>query len=212
MMGCLTAPFRMLGCLVVVGALVAGWLYRDRLLNLGGGLIGRGASVAGGHPSARALGSAKSKADSLARGRADSVVLGAAEMASLISDGLAPAVRGELDSLEVRLEDGKIDVTAQVSTARLPRELIGPLGFFLRDRERVGAAGAVRVAGPGRGEWMIGQVDVRGLPIPTSAVTSVLGRAFQDPGRAAVPVRLPPGVREIHIRRSGVTLVGASKR
>ena len=30
-MGCLTAPFKLLGCLVLVAALGLGWLYRDRL-------------------------------------------------------------------------------------------------------------------------------------------------------------------------------------
>ena len=31
MMGCLTAPFKLIGCLVVIVALALGYLYRDRL-------------------------------------------------------------------------------------------------------------------------------------------------------------------------------------
>ena len=43
-MGCLTAPFKLLGCLGLVAALAVGWLYRDRLADELAGLVG--ASVA----------------------------------------------------------------------------------------------------------------------------------------------------------------------
>ncbi|MGH2708897.1 MAG: hypothetical protein ACRDJK_11460 [Actinomycetota bacterium] len=31
MMGCLTAPFKLLGCLGLIAVLLIGWIYRDRL-------------------------------------------------------------------------------------------------------------------------------------------------------------------------------------
>ena len=34
-MGCLTAPFKVLGCLGLLAALVVGWLYRDRRVQQG---------------------------------------------------------------------------------------------------------------------------------------------------------------------------------
>ena len=41
MMGCLAAPFRALGCLVLIAALALGWLYRDRLMDEGHRLLDR---------------------------------------------------------------------------------------------------------------------------------------------------------------------------
>jgi hypothetical protein len=39
--GCLTAPFRALGCLVVVGGLALGWLYRDQVVRTARGWLQR---------------------------------------------------------------------------------------------------------------------------------------------------------------------------
>ncbi|MGH7631338.1 MAG: hypothetical protein ACREOF_18540, partial [Gemmatimonadales bacterium] len=76
-MGCLLAPFRALGCLVIIAGVAGAWLYRDRVMEIGGRLL-RGESEpppASGRPGTVALAAAKARADSVARGRADSVVL-----------------------------------------------------------------------------------------------------------------------------------------
>jgi hypothetical protein len=175
---------------VLLALLVAGWLYRDRLLEA----IGRGPRTeqpAEGRPSAKALSAARAKVDSLGRGRADSVVLDASQAASLIGAGLDPMVRGQIDS------------------ARLPRELLGPLAIAVHDREPVSASGPIRVAGPGRGEWTIERLDVRGVPMPRDAVQGLLARALGRPTAWTLPVRLPPGVRDMRIRLTGAVLFGA---
>ena len=209
-MGCLLAPFRALGCLVIVAGVAAAWLYRDRVLAAALQPSGRRRepTAAIGRPGTRALGAARARADSVRRGIADSVVLSATETASLIGDGLEPSVRRQLDSLEVRLLDGEIEVGARVESRRLPLESLGPLGLTLHARERVRAAGPLRVAGPGRGEWRIDRLDVAGVPLPRDAVAPVLGRALGD-SRGFLPVAIPSGVRDIRIRPSGAVLFGA---
>jgi hypothetical protein len=203
---------RGLGCLLLLFALAGGWLYRDRVLQVVERVAGKGGPAGPpGRPGTRALGAAKAKTDSLARGAADSVVLSAAEVASLLGDGLDPTVRRQLDSLDVTLGEGRIDVGARLSTARLPRELIGPLGFALRDRERVRAGGPLRVTGSRRGEWVIDRLEVRGVPLPADAVAAVLGRALGEPGRHSFPIELPRGVREIRIHPTGAVLVGVRR-
>ena len=212
MAGCLLAPFRALGCLAVVGLVAAGWLYRDRMIETVGRAVHEGnAAQEVGRPGRRALAAARARTDSVAKGRADSVVLSAAETASLIGDGLEPAVRNQLDSLEVRLLDSEIAVGAGLATARLPRELLGPLALVVRDRERIQATGPVRVVGPARGEWTIQRLSVRGFPLPRDLVPSVLARALGR-GSRALPVAIPAGVREIRIHPWGAVLFGARKR
>src|SRR5919112_4080174 len=202
-MGCLSLPFKLLGGLALVLALAVGWLYRDRLSAELGRLVNRSsaeATVSTGRPGATALSSAKSKVDSLNGWRADSVVLTASEVASLIGSGLNPALRRQLDSLEVELQEGKVAVKAKLATARLPRELTGPLAIALREREPVQAAGPIAVVGPGKAEWAVRSFRIRDFPVPRDVVPKLLAKAFGDTAQRAIPVRIPSGVREIHVR------------
>jgi hypothetical protein len=214
-MGCLSAPFKLLGGLGLVVLLAIGWLYRDRLTDelrrlLGSGLP-RGETLTSGRPGTRSLLSARSKIDSLNGWRADSVVLTASEVASMIGVGLDPSVRNQLDSLEVQLLDGSIGVSALLATARLPRELTGPLAVALRPKERVEAAGPLQVVQPRQAEWAVRSFRIRDFPIPRDAVPSLVSRALGDSSRRTVPIKIPAGIQEIRIRPSGATLIGAPR-
>jgi hypothetical protein len=192
-----------------------GWLYRDRLASELRGLLGTSGSSAdsasSGRPGSRALISAQSKIDSLNGWRADSVVLTASEVASMIGVGLDPEIRKQLDSLQVQLMDGSVGVSAMLSTARLPRELTGPLAVALRPKERVEAAGPLEVVEPRKAEWAVRSFRIRNFPIPQDAVPKLVSKALGDSARRTVPIRIPPGIREIRIRPSGATLYGAQR-
>src|SRR3954449_4017779 len=212
-MGCLTAPFRLVGFLGFLVILAIGWLYRDRLVaeahELLGSIAGSDAVPTGGRPGSRALLSAHAKIDSLNGWRADSVVLTASEVASMIGAGLDPSLRSQLDSLQVELQDGSITVKARLATARLPKELIGPLSMALKPTEPIQAAGPLKVVGPGQAEWALRSFSIRGFPLPHDAVPQLVSKALGNPSRKTVPVRIPAGIREIRLRPTGATLIGA---
>jgi hypothetical protein len=214
-MGCLTAPFRFVGFLGLLLALAVGWLYRDRLTGeaqkLVGSFTGAHASPSGGRPGSRALLSARAKIDSLNGWRADSVVLNASEVASMIGAGLDPSLRSQLDSLQVELQNGSITVKARLATARLPRELIGPLAVALRPTEPIEAAGPLEVVGPRQAEWKLQSFRIRNFPIPRDAVPTLVSRALGDPKRTTVPVKIPAGVREIRLHPGSATLIGVPR-
>jgi hypothetical protein len=214
-MGCLSAPFKLIGCLGMIAALAIGWLYRERLMREVRELIGGAAPVsagaATGRPGNRALASAHSKIDSLNGWHADSVILTPAEVASLVGSGLDPSLRGQLDSLQVRLREGDIVVSARLRTARLPSELVGPLAMALRPTEPVEAAGPLRVIGRGKGEWVVRSFRIRDFPIPDAVVPKLVGRAFGDSTRRTVPLRIPAGITDIRVHPGGATLYGATR-
>ena len=217
-MGCLTAPFKVLGCLGLIAVLVAGWLYRDQVVREGRRLLGRVERPAAaapaaqrGRPGTRALETARAKIDSLNGWRADSVVLSASEVASLMGSGLAPAFRKELDSLQVELLEDEVRVRARLRTARLPAEVIGPLAVALGPNEPVEATGPLRVTGPGAGEWVVRSFRIRDIPVPAPVVPRLVSRALGDPGRETVPWKVPAGVRGIRIRPGGATLYGTPR-
>lgn len=216
MMGCLTAPFRLLGCLGLLVALALGWLYRDLLVREGRRLMGdRTATVsveaATGRPGVRALASARAKVDSLRGWRADSVVLTPAEVASLVGSGLDRSLRRELDSLQVRLLDQEIALLARLHTGPLARKAVGPLVMVLGDTEPVEAAGPIGVVASGRGEWRVRSLRVRGVPLPTDLVPWLVSRALGGKPDEPLPVKIPGGISEIRVRPGGAILYGVPR-
>lgn len=213
-MGCLTAPLKLLGCLVLLVALGLAWLYRDRLEHEARAVIDRVRAAApspAGRPGVTALESANAKVDSLNGWRADSVVLTPAEFASLVGSGMDRQLRGQLDSLRVELLDGEIRVSARLRTAALSPELVGPLAGVLKPTEPVDAAGPLRVTRPGAGEWRVRTFRIGDFPVPDEMVPGLVGRALGDPGRTTVPVKVPEGVRAIRVRPGGAILYGATR-
>jgi hypothetical protein len=214
MMGCLTAPFKLLGCLGLIVALGLGYVYRDRLEHEGRRLIERVRGVvpsSKGRPGVSSLESARAKVDSLNGWRADSVVLTASEFASLVGSGMDRELRSQLDSLQIELLEGEIQVSARLRTDRLPREMMGPLSGALRPTEPVRAAGPVRVTRPGAGEWSVRSFRIGDFPVPDEMVPGLVGLAMGDPKRKTVPVKVPAGIRAIRVRPGGATLYGATR-
>jgi len=221
-MGCLTAPFKLIGCLGLLILLGLAWLYRDRLAPEARRLIERVQDLAPssssssttssstGRPGEGALESARAKVDSLNGWRADSVVLTPSEFASLVGSGMDRGLRGQLDSLQVELLDGEIRINARLRTAGLPTELLGPLAGTLGAREPVDAAGPLRVTRPGAGEWRVRSFRIGDFPVPDEMVPRLVGEALGDRRLEAVPVKVPDGVRAIRVRRGGAILYGAT--
>lgn len=208
MTGCVTAPFRLLAFLLLVGILVAGWLYRDRLGDVAAELRRRATGaepvvVSSGSPSDAALASARRKIAAV--GRADSIVLSADEAASLMYDGFAPYARGTLDSMKLTLRDGEISITSLVRTARLPAGLLGPFAAALQEREPITAEGPVSVTRATQGAWEVRRIAFRDIPLPSGAVPQILDRTLGDSSRA-LPFRLPAAVHDLRVRPSGLTL------
>ena len=217
MIGCLTAPFRALGCLVLIAAVALGWLYRDQVVRTARGWLARAegaapaAAAPAGRPGARALVSAKSKVDSLNGWRADSVVLTPSELASLVGDGMDRELRRQLDSLRVQPLAGELELRARLRTGRLPNDVVGPLAIALRETEPIEAVGPLRVVRPEVGEWAVRSLRIRDLPLPADLVPRVVSRVLGNPDQRTVPVRVPPGVRAIRLAPGAAILYGKTR-
>ena len=208
-MGVLMWPFKALTVLLLVASLVGAWLYRDQLRDVGR-LVFRSSPTSSsvGRPGERALAAALAQVSVLAQGQADSVVLSASEMASLIGDGLDPAFRGHLDSLEVELLEGAIAVRAKLQTSAMPREALGPLVFIVQEWEPFAASGPVRVVESGMAEWDLEQLAIRDIPFPSEMVDWLVINTLGGTPTGGFPVRIPEGISDATIRPTGVVLYG----
>jgi hypothetical protein len=211
MRGCLTAPLRLLGCLGVIVLLVAGYLYRDRIISWVNDLTGRrqaGSEIIG-RPTAGGAQRALDKIDSLNAWRADSVVLTAAEMASLIGAGLDPAFRGQVDSLAVSLGEDRIGIEASLLTDKIPRSALGPLGSMVDKREHLSASGTVELVEPGRAVWIVDRLSLGSFPFPRDVIPRLLEKALGSHS-SEVPFTVPHGLRAVKVRPTGVSLFGST--
>lgn len=209
-MGCLTWPFKLLAAVLVLVLVVGAWLYRDRIGAAVHHAIGSHAAAEPmvGRPGQRALHQAEARVDSLRRGRADSVVLSANEMASLVGSGLDPAVRSQIDSLQLILGDARVAVAGVLDTRTIPRNLLGPLGSMIHSRERFEAGGPIRMVRAGVAEWQVDQLTIGAFPFPRDVVPRLVQRAIGGNGSSAIPFSIPPGISGLRVRPSGVTLYG----
>jgi hypothetical protein len=213
MFGCLTLPFRLLGVLLVVAAAAGLWFYRDQVGGVVRGLLGDAATVeASGRADRSSLKPAVRKLADLQAGRADSVILSADETATLFATRLDPRLLRQLDSLEVRLGDDRIRIKALLHTERIPRGVFGPLNVVVRDVEPVDFAGALVVLDPkGHAEWRVREAEVRGFPLPSPLVLTLLRKAMDDSTVTGIPVTLPPGARAVRVSQAGLILYAKAR-
>ncbi|MDH3496394.1 MAG: hypothetical protein OER21_06505 [Gemmatimonadota bacterium] len=212
MPGCLRNVFAMIGCLTVVAVgAVVGYQYRAPLGRQVTRFLGRMPGITAdtaraiGVPGPAALRSARAKEARLARADGPgSVVLTAEEMAAVIVDGLAPAVRLALDSLRVELTRDRFALLAAVRTDGLGRELLGPLSGVVAEREPLRMAGPAAVATDGIVAWRPDEVAIRAFPFPASLVSRMVDRLTGGTD-GVIPIRVPTTVGEIRIAAEGVT-------
>lgn len=225
-------PLRLAGLLALALLLSGAWLFRADLLGYlrphvsqlrdaygAGGArtpADAGAGRAAGHQETGAgrkpggavpdLEAAHDKVDSLHGWAADSVVLSAREMASLIEAGLPPEARGRLDSIAITLAEGRVTISGRLETTHIPREALGLLADALEPWEAVRGSGIVVATRPGRAEWRVDALTLRGFTLPAEASRTLVSRALPGAEHGAIPFALPDGIDRLRVRATGVTL------
>ena len=198
--------FKGLAFLMLLLAIVVGWLYRDLVIDAIRRAMKPETVSAVGRPDDASRQSARNKVRSLASRGVDSVVLNPSETASLLDELIGPFVGGNFDSLEVELLEGGLGVSGRVRTTGIPRDMLGPLGSVVRPWEELGLGGPVTVLGDGKGEWRVERLSIRGFPFPRDMVGTVVSRLVEGSSGGAIPLIIPDGVADLSIRPAGVTL------
>lgn len=206
MNGCLKGALK-LGCLVLVaGALVLVWWYREPILRTGARWFGRSqalppvADTAVGAPTPTAVASAQAKLKSLAT--VDSVVLTANEMASLIGSGIDWKVRKSFDSLRVELLDDAFAIHARLDTRSLPPDALGPLAGIVQPREPLRLGGTLTIERPGLAHFTIREISLRGFAFPGPAVKSVV-RQLTGAEDGNIPVQVDRAIADVRLSPTG---------
>jgi len=212
--GCLKNILAGIGCLVVLlAAVVAGYVYRDELAHLYRrvrGIPERPPAVYA-TPSADAARRAEAALGQLSRrGGPSSVELSADQLAALIDRELAHGPSRVFDSIAVALADSQVLVKGSLDVSQLPRRLLGPLSENLGRYEPVVAGGRLAAAADGSVRWTIEQLKLGDLALPKATIPAIIRSLGVAGARdASVPIPLPVPVGDVRVSASGVRLYRA---
>jgi hypothetical protein len=214
-----------LGCLFLLVVLAGGaWVYRDRWLPVetDGTVRGDTTVVAsregvwqpltpqGGERARRALAQLEEPSGPRA------VTIAVPDLAAYVYQELARQLPPSADSVEAMAQGDQLFLRASVRIRELgARELLGPIGAMLGDRERLQIGGQLRVIRPGLGELVVRELRIGQLPIPPALIPRIVRQISRnkppDVSESGLPVRLPPYIGEVRVVSGTMTITKASQ-
>lgn len=210
MFGCL----RTVGCLFLVAVLgVAGIVTRHRWLPaLTGGE--RAISTATFDPvTDERRQRARRQLESLGRPSGPVFVnLTAAEASALVLTDRAQRLPAIAERVEASVVGDRLVLRTTLDAAELKGiDALGPVGRMLQSRQRVLLEGTLEVTEPGRAQFIVQDVRVNELAVPSPAIASLvrqLDRGAVAPGdlSRAIAFRIPPYVGDLRVGKGRVTL------
>ena len=212
---------RRLGCLVIVVlALIAGWLLRDRWLSVSS-RSGDTALARTGDPweplTPEAAARARRAVNGLGqRGGPGVVTLRAGELASFVLEGLRAQLPRSIDSLQAAAIGERLCVRGNVRLSEIGAEkVLGGLAALLGERERIQFCGGFRVIRPGLAEFQVKEIKLRDFPVPSSAIPRLLrqierGSRPEGVSLDGLPLVVPTYVEDVRMGDRQVTLYRAT--
>jgi hypothetical protein len=212
---------RRLGCLVLlVLALVAGWLLRDRWLRVAPG-VGDTALARADDPweplTPEAAARARTAVNRLGqRGGPGLVTLRAGELASFVLQGLRAQLPPSIDSLQAAAIGERLCVRGTAKLSEMGAEkVLGGLAALLGERERIQFCGGFRIIRPGLAEFQVKEIRLRDFPVPSTAIPRLLrqierGARPEGVSPDGLPLVVPTYVGEVRTGDRQVTLYKAT--
>jgi hypothetical protein len=140
------------------------------------------------------------------------LVLGSLEIESVLLYGVPQMIPPGVEAPSVRMKDGVIEVSGDVSVASFPRlpDLGGVIGF-LPDTVRVEVKGTLAPLNAQRSALVVHKVSALGIPLPDRMITDILAafgrQPIDDLPSDAMPLPLPDGIESAYILRDSLVLV-----
>lgn len=103
--------------------------------------------------------------------------LSAGDLLSYLLVELGEDIPKSVDSIQAAVIGDRVYVRANVKTADIPREVIGPFGSLLSDRTRVMLGGPMRVVRPGTSEMQVKEAFLGSIRIPAVMIPTLLKQA-----------------------------------
>jgi len=203
----------------VLAALVAGFVYRDRVRAAWAVLRGDTAVGARGGPvaSPELAAAAQDRLDAVMRGDQAEAAFSVAELQSLLEYRYRDALPAFIDSPRVEIADGRVRLGVRVPVDRFTAARgLAEVAALLPDTTDLLIRGALLAAGDGKVAFAVEGVTAHGIPLPRRLVPGaleMLGRQAA-PGLPddAIEVALPQGTRAAYIRGDSLVILSSGHR
>lgn len=144
------------------------------------------------------------------------LTLDAAAVASMLSASFPKQLPASMAGLQIALVDDELRMRAVIDVTELAGDgtLGGVLGTVLAGRDTLRLAGTVQPLTEGIAEYRITALHVKGMDVPQRLIPAVLrtlrrGTRVDGLSDTGLALRLPPGVADVRIARSRLTLYKA---
>lgn len=214
MMGCL----RRIGCLVflvmILVLAVVAWFARDwwtQMVPFGPQYAAQQAAT-WQSPSPEGARRAEAALDKLRSDSAPvSVSVAPGDMVAFVLKEFAKPLPDSADSVQVAVVGDRLHIRARVKAAELGLDVLGPIGYLLRDREHIELGGVLRVIRPGFSEYQVKTFTVHDIAVPQTilpALVRQLSRGVRTPelSEDGLPLATPEYIGDVRVASGNITL------
>jgi len=138
--------------------------------------------------------------------------LSAAQAASYIFLVLAKQLPPSAKNAEAEIVGDRLYVRSEVELKDFGgSKNLGPLGMLLGDRDSVRLGGTINVLKPGLGEFLVQEVKLGRLDVPTSLIPRLVsqmkrGKQVEGISRNGLPMVMPAYISDVRISNGKITL------
>jgi hypothetical protein len=212
--------FRRIGCLILVIAIVGIWYWYARVETPSGATT---TATAGGTATSVNTGWQPLTAADAERGRVAVQSLGRqsgpvfanltpAEAASYIFLVVAKQLPPSAKNAEAEIVGDRLYVRSEVELKDFGgSKALGPLGMLLGERDSVRLGGTINMLKPGLGEFLVQEVKLGRLDVPTSLIPRLLtqmkrGKQVEGVSQNGLPMVMPAYISDVRISNGKITL------
>jgi hypothetical protein len=133
------------------------------------------------------------------------------DMLAYILKEFAAVLPKSADSIQAAVIGERLHIRAVVKASDLGTDVLGPLAYVVRDRERVEFGGTLRVIRPGFSEYQVKTFRVRDMSLPQSALPLLirqLGGSSRPKELAAdgLPLVTPEYIGDVRVANGRITV------
>lgn len=212
--------FRRIGCLALAIAIVGIWYWYARVETPSGATP---TATAGGTATSVNTGWQPLTAGDAERGRVAVQSLGRqsgpvfanltpAEAASYIFLVVAKQLPPSAKNAEAEIVGDRLYVRSEVELKDFGgSKALGPLGMLLGERDSVRLGGTINMIKPGLGEFLVQEVKLGRLDVPTSLIPRLLtqmkrGKQVEGVSQNGLPMVMPAYISDVRISNGKITL------
>jgi hypothetical protein len=133
------------------------------------------------------------------------------DMLAYILKEFAAVLPKSADSIQASVVGERLHIRARVRTADLGSDVLGPMAYVLKERERIEFGGTLRVIRPGLSEYQVKTFRVRDVALPQSVLPLLIRRLSgvarpKELSEDGLPLLTPEYIGDVRVANGRITV------